>query len=671
MMGSTTKKIWQWLNERWPLTTFFRLSLEEDIPGGASYAYTLGSATLVIFLLQVISGVWQLFYYVPTVDHAYNSLNYFRISVSLGWLIHGIHYWGAQAMVVLVTIHMLRVFIWGAYKNPRQLTWIAGVVLLLLTMALSFTGALLPWDEKGYYAAEVGTSIMGTVPYVGEWLKQFARGGAAMGQLTLSRFFILHVAILPALLIGFLAFHLVAFRQFGSVGPWIEEKRRKIGAFWPDQVFKDALVGIFLLVAIIALIVLWRPPITGAAGVVDTSYQPKPEWDFLFLYQAVKIFKGAWEPVGTVGLPLVAVLLLFLVPFLDRHKERRPKHRPIAMLAMSGATAAVIALTIFGYYSHPGASSSSTAKTSSATNKSAPAKPAVQLTAAAKQGKLLFHSQGCIGCHTIDGSGGTVGPNLSNEANRGHTHDWLVSQIRNPRIHAPKTVMPAFKNLTDQQVNELVAYLSTLGAVGNSSGDTSATKNSGVPGGSAIPAQSTAADSSAAVSTTAQGQKSEAPLVIPKGPPGPAAYIIGNPPHGEELFKRNCESCHGLHGTGNVPNPGSASGVVPALNPINPKLKNQNPEIFAENIDRFIQHGATPAGPNPAIKMPDFGDSHTLTQQEISEVEAYILSINHVNRAKLQNPGIEPKTFLLITLIVFGVVLIGFAVLRRLFFTGH
>ena len=148
--------IWRWLNDRWPLSALLRSGLEETIPGGSSFAYTLGSATLIVFLLQVVTGVWQLFYYVPTVDHAYDSLNYLRDDVPFGWLIHGLHYWGASAMVVLVGLHLVRVFLWGAYKRPRELTWLLGVVLLILTAGMSFSGAPLPWDERGYWAAEVG-----------------------------------------------------------------------------------------------------------------------------------------------------------------------------------------------------------------------------------------------------------------------------------------------------------------------------------------------------------------------------------------------------------------------------------------------------------------------------------------------------------------------------------
>ena len=187
-------RIWTWINDRIPVAKVLQIGLDEEIIGGSSFFYTLGSATLFVFTLQMVTGIWQLFYYVPTVDHAYDSLNFFRLFVPYGWLIHGLHYWGATAMVILVGLHILRVFIWGAYKQPRELTWTFGVILLLLTITMSFTGAALPWDERGYWATVVGTSIAGTTPVIGTGIKYLLIGGSKIGQLTLSRFFILHTA---------------------------------------------------------------------------------------------------------------------------------------------------------------------------------------------------------------------------------------------------------------------------------------------------------------------------------------------------------------------------------------------------------------------------------------------------------------------------------------------
>ncbi len=346
-------RIIRWVDERIPLTSMVRRALDEEIPGGPRYAYALGSAILFVFVLQMITGVAQLFYYVPTVDHAYDSVNYLRTEVPFGWLIHNLHYWGANTMIVLVGLHIARVFIFGAYKAPRELTWLAGVVLLLVTAGLVFTGAPLPWDEPGYWAAEVGTSIAGTVPLVGNAVKQLLRGSDVMGPLALSRMFVLHVAILPAILLGFLAIHLVAFRAFGSVGPWDESKRKSTGEFWPDQAFKDTVVAVFLLLLLVTLCVYAPPPVAGPADPLDTSYVPKPEWNFLFLYEALKFLPGNLEPLGTMGIPLVGILILILLPFVDRNPERSPLRRRFAMAGGVAWVGFVVSFTVIGYLSHP------------------------------------------------------------------------------------------------------------------------------------------------------------------------------------------------------------------------------------------------------------------------------------------------------------------------------
>jgi quinol-cytochrome oxidoreductase complex cytochrome b subunit len=223
-----------------------RLGFEEEIPENASFAYIFGSTTLVALLLQVVTGICQLFYHVPTIDHAHDSLTYLRIEVPFGWLIHGLHYWGANAMVLLIGLHMVRVFIWGAYKQPRKLTWLVGISLLLVTLGISFTGPTLAWDERGLGVAEVGTSIAGTVPIIGDLVKRLLRGGEIMVQLTLSRFFILHIGILPVILIARISVHLIAFRRFGLVGPWDEAQRKHSGPFWPDQILYDTVIATLL-----------------------------------------------------------------------------------------------------------------------------------------------------------------------------------------------------------------------------------------------------------------------------------------------------------------------------------------------------------------------------------------------------------------------------------------
>jgi len=660
-------RIRRWIEDRWPVSAVLRLGLDEEIPGGASIAYTLGSATLFVFGLQVVTGVWQLFYYVPTVDHAYQSLDYLRTAVPFGWLLHGLHYWGANAMIILVALHLARVFVWGAYKKPREATWLLGVALLMLTMGMSFTGAPLPWDERGYWAAEVGTSIAGTVPVVGNTVMEILRGGPSMGQLTLSRFFVLHVALIPGALAFLVLLHLVAFRRFGSVGPWEEQPRQSSGSFWPDQVVRDAFVSLVVFIGLVALVTFAPPPFAGPADPVDSSYTPKPEWNFLFLYEALKLFKGPLEPLGTVGIPTVGVLILVLIPFLDRRTERNPVRRPVATMLGALGAGTVALFTVFGYYSNPGASRAA------AMSSGPPVASVSHLSASARRGRDLVKSLGCQGCHTVGESGGSVGPDLTNEAQRGRSRAWLVQQLDNPQSHDSTSVMPSFSSLTSADHDAIVDYLMSLGADSTSApapGATPAgvgqdTTPAGVgqdttPAGvgqDTTPAgdqQDTTVAGGASDTVTSPGSPPDTtiPAASTLGPPGPAASIIGNVQHGEGLFSSDCQSCHGEAGQGGVPNPGSLDGTVPALNPIDPALSDPDPEVFAANIDRFLQHGSVPDGPNPSLFMQPFGDRHTLTQEEIANLEAYVLSLNSVDRGTLQHTGMKPTTFLLLLVAV-------------------
>ncbi|MGA9294947.1 MAG: cytochrome b N-terminal domain-containing protein [Ignavibacteriaceae bacterium] len=643
-------KIWIWINDRIPVAKMLQLGLDEEIPGGASFFFTLGSATLFVFILQMITGIWQLFYYVPTVDHAYDSLNYLRLFVPYGWLIHGLHYWGASAMVVLVGLHMLRVFIWGAYKKPREMTWLIGVILILLTVGLSFTGAALPWDERGYWAAEVGTSIAGTVPFIGSGLKFLLIGGKMMGQLTLSRFFILHTAIIPGIALTMIVIHLIAFRKFGSVGPWAEEKRMTKSDFWPDQVSKDVIVAVLIFILLVTLSAFKPPPFTGPADPLDTTFTPKPEWNFLFLYQALKFFPGNLEVIGTVGIPTLIILIFISLPFLDRNSKRNPLNRPAMMFGGFVFLILLFTLTISGYNSN----------INRVQLKNIPVnnKP-VKLTEAALRGKNIFDTYGCISCHTMSGRGGKVGPALTNESQKGHSKGWIIVQIKNPREHNSKSPMPPFLMLDTTQLSNLADYLlsphpAIIADSGNrSSGNPAQQENSGTN------------DSENTNVNKSFTEKDWSNVTA-----GPAADMIGNIAHGALLFQQDCESCHGTDGGGGIPNPGSSNGQVPKLNPINKNLFSKEPQVFASNIDKIIQHGSTPAGPNPQLHMLDFGDSHTLTQQQIANIEAYILNLNGVSRAEIQITSFSPKEYYLIVIGTFAVaslifVFIGYSKKKR------
>jgi ubiquinol-cytochrome c reductase cytochrome b subunit len=641
-------KIIRWINDRWPLDAVIRWSLEEEMPGGASYAYVFGSAVLLIFLLQVITGLWQLLYFVPTIDRGYGSLNYLRTEIPFGWLIHGLHYWGASAMIILVGLHISQVYIWGAYKTPRQLTWLIGVGNLLLTLALGFSGPVLPWDERGYWEAEVATSSAGTVPLLGTLARNLLQGGPLLGQMTLSRFFFLHIAILPAILILFIVLHLVAFRKFGISGPWDETKRKRTGFFWPDQVFQDAAVVTSVFVVLVGLAAYVRAPFSGPLDVLQTFYVPKPEWYFLFFYQTLKAFHGVLEPIGTIGIPLIVTLLFVFLPFYDPSPERNPGRRPVAMIGFFIFIAWVITMAFVGYYSNPAAGiagNSGPATAGIQTVSSSPGDPSAQILTAAKRGSQLVNSLGCIACHRVNGQGGTLGPELTGAILKGKSRPWLITQIRNPKAHFPNSIMPAFSSLTNQQVNEVVDFLLSL-----TQREKQLSLGSAVPGRPVSP------------HPVAPSGPSRVAVTGPQGPPGPASFVIGNVELGEYLFKQNCEQCHGVGGKDKVPNPGSTDGTVPPLNPIDSTLSNKNAQTFINNIDPYIQHGSIPAGLNPVLHMLPFGDSKSLTQQMITNVEAYVLHLNGVDRAQLVHPGLHPHLFFWLVVIVFGLVLGGFSI---------
>jgi len=610
-----------WINERWPLSAFIRIALEEEMAGGSSFAYVFGSAALVIFLLQAVTGIWQLLYYIPTLAEGYNSLNYLRTEVPFGWLIHGLHYWGANAMIILVLLHISQVFIWGAYKSPHELQWITGVFLFLLTMAMSLTGGALPWDKRSYWLVEVASSAAGSIPVAGDLIRRIMLAGGVIGQLTLSRFFILHAAMLSGALTMIVVIHIVALRKAGNAGPWNEKKRAHKGPFWPDQVFKDGLAASLVIVILIGLCFFSPPPYAGMADPLDASYVPKPEWNFLFFYEALKYFPGRLEVIATMGIPLMGTLVLLLVPFIDRSVERSPSRRPAAMVCWIAGIIMFIGLTLAGAYSNTEGIAPLPAPVS--TPKAA---APVSLSAGEKEGRDIVNAQGCLACHTIGGVGGKIGTDLSAEGLKGHSREWLQDQLNDPKKHNPASVMPSFSALGQVMIGQIIDYLLSLKE------STSATAVSLIQPPAAI---------------TSDG---------PHGQKGKAATIIGSVDHGAILFGKNCSSCHGIRGTGGIANTGSKDGKVPPLNPIDRDEFSSDPNVFAAKIDLYIQHGSRPEGRNPVFSMLSFGDTNALTQQQIADLEAYILHLNGVDRGMIKNPGVTPDIFFIVTVFAFSLI---------------
>ncbi len=302
----------------------------EPLPGGSRWAAAFGSLLLFSFTIQVVTGILLTVNYAPSAETAWQSVNYIEHQVSLGSYIRAVHHWGSSAMVLLLLIHLIQVFVWGAYKKPREFTWMTGVLLLACTLGLAFTGYLLPWDQKAYWATKVGLSIASTTPVVGDNVRTFMQGGPELGNLTLTRFFTLHVILLPALLIGLVVVHLFFFRVHGVTPPWwVSESnlKKQEEPFWPKQVLKDAVFALAFLLALGTWAYFRSAPLEDPAD-PSKPYEARPEWYFMFMFQLLRYFHGPYEILGTFVLPLLFFLVLFFWPFIDRNPHRDPRKPP-------------------------------------------------------------------------------------------------------------------------------------------------------------------------------------------------------------------------------------------------------------------------------------------------------------------------------------------------------
>jgi ubiquinol-cytochrome c reductase cytochrome b subunit len=305
----------EFFDRRLGLTDLGRRALDEPIPGGARFAYSPGSALTLLFGLQVVTGMALAAFYSPSVTNAWASVDYLMRAVPGGALTRGLHHFGASAMVIFLVAHLLQVTLFGAFRPPREVTWWSGLLLLALVLAFCLTGYLLPWDQKGYWATRVATGIAGALPFVGPWLERLLQGGNGYGNLTLTRFYAVHVLLLPGLAVGLIALHLVAFRKNG-VTPFSPIPRGE-GRFWPDQLWRNALVYTLALAVLVVLATRRETPLSAPAD-PSGQFVARPEWYFLPLYQLLKYTEGNAQWVGTLLLPGLAALLLFLLPYLRR-----------------------------------------------------------------------------------------------------------------------------------------------------------------------------------------------------------------------------------------------------------------------------------------------------------------------------------------------------------------
>lgn len=315
-----------WIEERTGLFGFIKHHLDEPMPPGVGWWQTLGNLLLTLLIFQFITGFALAMFYAPTPDHAYESVKHITENVPLGAFIRGLHHWGSSFIMLVVVLHILRVFFWGAYKKPRELTWVIGVAIFQVILAFAFTGYLLIWDQKAYWATVVGTRFASTVPIIGEWVMHFLRGGKEVGALTLTRFYAIHIMLLPVTLVLLTAAHLYLVRRLHIAGPVVPQK----GApqpFYPYQLFRDAVVVLVGMGLLVTCALLLKPPLYSVADPSGTAFTPRPEWYFLGLYELLKLMPPRLEILGTVVIPGLVAIGMILLPWLDRSPSRHPAYR--------------------------------------------------------------------------------------------------------------------------------------------------------------------------------------------------------------------------------------------------------------------------------------------------------------------------------------------------------
>lgn len=313
------KAFFDWADQRTGYKKLIHETLYENVPGGARWRYVWGSTLAFCFSIQVITGLALWVAYSAGSQTAWESVYYIQHEMWGGWFLRGLHHYTAQAMTVLLVFHLMQVVIDGAYKAPREINFWSGVILLLLVLALSLTGYLLPWDQKGFWATKVATSIAAITPFIGPELQKLVVGGSDYGHHTLTRFFALHAGIIPGAIIAFIVAHIYLFRRHGLTPK--EPRRRPDAAFWPDQVLRDAVACLAVLLVVVFFIIRYRGAELGAPADASEQFSAaRPEWYFLFLFQLLKYFPGGTEIWGAIVIPSLLMGVLVAMPFVGKWK---------------------------------------------------------------------------------------------------------------------------------------------------------------------------------------------------------------------------------------------------------------------------------------------------------------------------------------------------------------
>ncbi|MGI9073277.1 MAG: cytochrome b N-terminal domain-containing protein [Bryobacteraceae bacterium] len=449
-MKFSFRRITGWLDRRTGIETAIRNFLDEDIPASTSWPQASGSVALFLFLTQAFTGILLALNFAPTAGDAYNSLQYIVREVVAGQMIRGLHHWGATMMIIVVVLHMTQVFLCGAYKKPREATWHVGVVLLLMTLGFGLTGYLLPWDNRAYWGTVVTTQIAATIPIIGAYLERLIGAEDGVGVVTFARFYGLHVQLLPAVTVLLIGIHIHLVRRHGITRSAFDD--RPDTKFHPEQTFKDIIAVFVAFVILFALAVFARVPLERLADPTDSSYIPRPDWYFLFLFQILKLFKGTLEPIGSFLLPTLGVGLLFILPFVDDGRLRRVRERTVAITLVLAAYIGWGTLTAAAIVGTP-------KQNTKELNTAGSAQQWIELSPEELAGIGYFRQEHCESCHNLADGEPKPGPDLVQAHRR--TAEWLIEHFRNPGQIIPGSNMPPIR-LTDVQLNVLSAFLLKL-----------------------------------------------------------------------------------------------------------------------------------------------------------------------------------------------------------------
>ncbi|HVA26790.1 MAG TPA: cytochrome b N-terminal domain-containing protein [Candidatus Baltobacteraceae bacterium] len=465
-----------WLESRTGFVSMAKDFLTEDIPGGASYWYVFGSATLFAMMVQITTGIFLTFFYAPSAATAWESTRAIYLNPFTHALL-SIHYWGSSAMIALVFLHLLQVLIWGAYKSPRELQWIVGVILFVVTLVLGLTGYLLPWDMDAYFASQVSLNITG-LPPGGAILQSVAQGGGTMGTNTINRFFGLHVWLMPAALLALVGAHLAIFRHNGPAGPVVEDPRKlKPGRFWPDQMFMDAVASLVVFGIILALATFAPPFLDAKADPTNASFVPYPAWYFLSLFGLLNVVplllgNGTFpELLAAIIVPTIGLIIVLLLPWLDRSTTRSFAARAGILWTTFIVIVAIIGFSIQAQLTIQAKQAAGPpSETQAQILAAAPAEAAAPAAGGASDSLAAgakVYASNCSGCHGASGLGQpSVAPPLAGNAFVTGDANAVIGVVDNG-LHGQTIMgqsygapMPAWKaTLSKQDVANVITYI--------------------------------------------------------------------------------------------------------------------------------------------------------------------------------------------------------------------